>query len=185
MLELNHMQHMSDREEIRDKLCLYLHAIDRRRWDIMPAIFHEEAVFKFGDVVGDWRGFVKQAQAIIDPMPSTHHQLGNILFDFTGDVAMTETYCTATHIIPIDYPEDTPPFIPLGKRYISVMGIRYIDRFEKRQGVWKITSRSGVYDWRQDSDLNDGGVFDSPPEMLGKHDDSDPSTPITKSWRNS
>ena len=80
------MSQLADREAIRDKLCLYIHAIDRRRWDIMPSIFHDEAVFQFGDVEGDWRGFVEQASAIINPMISTHHQIGNILFDFKGDL---------------------------------------------------------------------------------------------------
>lgn len=176
------MPQISDRESIRDIIHLYTHAIDRRRWDIMPNLFHEEAVFLFGEVEGDWEGFVEQAKAIIDPMPATHHQIGNILFHFDGNKAQTETYCTATHIVPADYP-DGFPFPSLGKRYVATVGLRYIDEFEKRNGEWRILNRNGVFDWRHDSDFNDGGVLDGPPDMLGKHDDSDPSTPITKSWR--
>ena len=72
---------------------------------------------------------------------------------------------------------------PTGKRYLCTVGLRYIDRFEKRNNEWRIASRNGVFDWRNDEDFNDGGVLDGPPEMLGKHDDSDPSTIITKKWR--
>ncbi|MDC0879918.1 nuclear transport factor 2 family protein [Hellea sp.] len=176
------MQNMSDREAIHDILCLYTHAIDRRRWDIMARLFHPDAVFLFGEVAGDWQGFVEQAKAIIDPMPSTHHQLGNTIYHFDGNTAITETYCTAVHIIPADYP-DGFPMKPTGKRYLCTVGLRYIDRFEKRNNEWRIASRNGVFDWRNDEDFNDGGVLDGPSEMLGKHDDTDPSTPITKKWR--
>ena len=176
------MSYLSDREKIRDILCLYTHAIDRRRWDMMPAFFHDDAVFLFGEVEGDWRGFVEQAKTIIDPMPATHHQIGNILFHLEDNVALTETYCTATHVIPADYPKDLP-FPHTGKRYVSTVGLRYIDRFEKREGDWKIVNRNGVYDWRNDGEFNDGGILDSGTDILGKHDDSDPSTPITAVWR--
>ncbi len=176
------MSHLADREEIRDIIFLYTHAIDRRRWDMMPALFHEDAMFLFGAVEGDWKGFVQQARTILDPMPATHHQIGNVLFHFDGNIALTETYCTATHIIPADYPEGMP-FPGLGKRYVVTVGLRYVDRFEKRQGVWKIANRNGIYDWRQDSEFKDGGILDSASDMLGKHDDSDPSTPVTSPWR--
>ena len=176
------MSHLADREEIRDILYLYTHAIDRRRWDMMPALFHEDAVFLFGAVEGDWRGFVEQAKIIIDPMPTTHHQIGNILFKFDGDVALTETYCTATHVVPADYPEGLP-FPGTGERYVTTIGLRYIDKFEKRDGKWAILSRNGIYDWRHDGNFNDGGILDNAPDMMGKHNDSDPSTPVTAAWR--
>ena len=150
----------------------------------MVGLFHDDATFQFGKIKGDWKIFIDKAKAIVNPMTSTHHQIGNILFDFKGDVAKVETYCTATHIIPADYPENLPPFHSLGKRYVCTIGLRYIDRFEKRSGEWRIAARVGVYDWRQDMDLNDGGIFDGPSEILGQHGHNDPSTAIVKAWRN-
>ena len=60
---------LEDREAIRDVIAAYAHAIDRRRWDMMPQLFHADATFGFGPVQGSWQDFVGQAQAIIDGVP--------------------------------------------------------------------------------------------------------------------
>lgn len=177
------MTRVEDRLKIADKLHLYTHAIDRRRWDLMPKIFHDKAIFLFGEVEGDWRGFIEQAKAIIHPMISTHHQLGNTLYNFDDDVAHCESYLTATHILPADYPVDMP-FPGIGRRYVVTVGARYIDRFEKQNDEWWLKSRNGVFDWRQDTELNDGGLIDGPQDALGQTDESDPSTIVTSKWRN-
>jgi hypothetical protein len=89
---------IEDREAIRDILAAYAHAIDRRRWGMMERLFHADATFKFGLVEGDWRGFVEQARAIIDPCLATQHQLGQTIFGFESDsLCHTETYMTAMH----------------------------------------------------------------------------------------
>ena len=178
------MDKRSDREIIHDMICLYTHALDRRRWDIMPTLFHDDGIFLFGDVSGDWKGFVEQARTIIDPMISTHHQLGNILINIEGNTAWCECYLTATHIIPADFPEGLP--LPaFGRDYIATIGGRYIDKFEKRDGKWGIVSRNGLYDWRQYTEINDGDLRETLPGAVGQVDDSDPSTPVTKAWRGS
>ncbi|MEE4337755.1 nuclear transport factor 2 family protein, partial [Erythrobacter sp.] len=63
--------HLEARAEIGDVIAAYAHAIDRRRWQMMDRLFHEDAEFQFGTVLGDWRGFVEQARAIIDPCLAT------------------------------------------------------------------------------------------------------------------
>ena len=176
------MEQRTDREIIHDIMCLYVHALDRRRWDIMPNLFHKDAVFLFGEVAGDWLGFIEQAQAIINPMIATHHQLGNMFINIEGNSAWCESYLTATHILPADFPEGMP-FPALGRDYIATVGGRYIDKFEKRDGNWGIVSRNGLFDYRQYTEINDGDLYQNHPDAVGKKDDSDPSTPVTKSWR--
>jgi len=96
---------LEDRAAITDIITAYAHAIDRRRWPMMEHLFHDDAQFQFGDVIGDWRGFVDQARAIIDPCLATQHQLGQIQFGFEGEaICHTETYMTAMHTIPAGYP---------------------------------------------------------------------------------
>ena len=91
---------LEDRETIRGVIGAYAHAIDRRRWDMMPQLFHADATFGFGPVQGNWEELVGQAQAIIDPCLATQHQLGQIQFGFEDDACHTETYFTAMHTIP-------------------------------------------------------------------------------------
>ena len=174
---------IDDREAIRDVIAAYAHAIDRRRWDMMAQLFHPDAQFGFGPVAGDWQGFVEQARAIIDPCIRTQHQLGQVLLSFEGaDVAHTETYMTAMHVVPAGYP--VPSVFPdRGETYAAVIAGRYIDRFERRGGEWRIARRQGVYDWREYREIGAADLVGMPEGACGYHDDRDPSTPAAARWR--
>lgn len=174
---------LEDREAIRDIITAYAHAIDRRRWDIMQNLFHDDAEFAFGTLVGDWKSFVEQAQAVIDPCVATQHQLGQIMFGFEGDtICHTETYMTAMHTIPAGYPMPEI-FPPKDEIYSAVIAGRYVDRFEKRSGEWRIAKRTGLYDWREFRVVEGVDMSELGEEACGFHDDRDPSTPAAKRWR--
>lgn len=174
---------LEDREAIRGIIAAYAHAIDRRRWDMMAKLFHEDAEFAFGTVAGDWRGFVEQARSIIDPCVATQHQLGQTLITFEdAATAHCETYMTAMHIVPPGYPA-TSVFPDKGVNYSAVIAGRYVDRFEKRDGGWRLAKRTGLYDWREFREIGEADLSALPPEGLGYHDDRDPSTPVAKPWR--
>ena len=177
---------LEDREAIRDVITAYAHAIDRRRWWMMDKLFHDDAEFQFGTVLGDWRGFVEQARAIIDPCLATQHQLGQVLFGFESDsVCHTETYMTAMHTIPAGYPI-AEVFPDKGKIYSAVIAGRYVDRFEKRttaDGVeWRMAKRTGLYDWREFRELEGVDLSEMPEGSCGYHDERDPSTPAASKW---
>lgn len=171
-----------DREAIRDILAAYAHAIDRRRWGMMEHLFHADAVFRFGVIEGDWRGFVDQARAVIDPCLATQHQLGQVQFGFESDsLCHTETYMTAMHTIPPDYPL-AAVFPNKGVIYSAIVAGRYVDRFEKRDGAWKIAQRTGLYDWREFRVAEGVDLSDTPDGAAGYHDTRDPSTAVVARW---
>ena len=143
---------LAARAAIGDVLVLYCHAIDRRRWDLMDKCFHPDASFSFGPVEGTWREFVEIAKGMIDPLPSTHHQLGQSAIIVDGEQASVETYLTATHRVPADAPSDGV-FPGRGVDYHAVIAGRYVDQFECRGGRWRIARRVGTIDWRHDHDL--------------------------------
>ncbi len=173
---------LEDREAIRDVITAYAHALDRRRWSIMDKLFHDDAQFQFGTIVGDWRSFVDQARALLDACDQTQHQLGQVLFGFESDtVCHTETYMTAMHVIPPGYP--VPEVFPnKGRHYHVIIAGRYVDRFEKRNGEWRMAQRTGLYDWREIREINTDGLSDTPEGSFGSHDESDPSTPAAAHW---
>lgn len=174
---------LEDREAIREVIAAYAHAIDRRRWDMMARLFHDDAQFAFGTLVGDWRGFVEQAKAVIEPCLATQHQLGQTLIDFvSGTLAHSETYMTAMHTIPPGHPL-TELFPDKGVIYSAVIAGRYVDRFEKRGGEWRIAQRTGLYDWREFRECDGVDMASLPREACGFHDDRDPSTPVVQRWR--
>lgn len=173
---------LAARQEISDVIHRYCHAIDRRRWWLMETVFHEDATYKFTAIEGGWRHFVAEARRLVDPLAVTHHQVSNILVALDGDVAHTETYLTAYHLVPADYPTDLA-FPGTGQAYEVVTGGRYVDRFERRNGVWKIAHRTGLFDWRRDQPLADGGLSEAPADWRGQHGDLDPSRSVAARWR--
>ena len=173
---------LEDRAAITDIIAAYAHAIDRRRWHMMEHLFHEDAQFQFGTVLGGWRGFVEQARAIIDPCLATQHQLGQVQFGFDSDtVCHTETYMTAMHTVPAGYPV-AEVFPDKRKTYSAVVAGRYVDRFEKRDGGWRIAQRTGLYDWREFREVEGVDLSDTPEGAAGHHDERDPSTPVVARW---
>ena len=69
-------------------------------------------------------------------MLCTHHLLGNILIDLDGDVARVETLFTSFH-----QRRDAE-----GQLWDETLRGRYLDRFERRVGAWKIARRVVVWD---------------------------------------
>ena len=174
---------LEDREAIREVIAAYAHAIDRRRWEMMARLFHPDATFGFGPVEGDWRGFVEQARSIIDPCISTQHLLGQTLIGFADAVTATcETYLTAMHIVPVGYPR-SDVFPAREETYAAIIAGRYVDRFEQRDGQWRIARRQGLYDWREYRTIGEASLAGMPEGACGYHDDRDPSTPVVAGWR--
>jgi hypothetical protein len=63
----------------------------------------------------------------------THHDVLNVTIELDGDTAHTETYYL---------------FVARNKDDSLVLaGGRYIDRFEKRDGAWKIALRTNAIEW--------------------------------------
>jgi hypothetical protein len=79
----------------------------------------------------------------------------NIL-EFDGDVALGEVYFQAFHRLVADGRE----------RDLFVAG-RYVDRYERRDGAWKIAHRSEVNDWTRTVDAADAYFRDQPAQLRG------------------
>jgi ketosteroid isomerase-like protein len=136
--------------EITRVLYRYCHAVDRHDRQELLSVYHQDAADEHGTYAGDAKGFV----AYLDErMPrvyqATMHALSNISIDLQGDVAFTESYVTASHLI---RPE-------LGGGLFWFAG-RYVDRFEKRSGEWRIAHRKLLRSWEKVEPARalDGGV---------------------------
>lgn len=171
----------AQREAVREVLALYCHAIDRCAWDLLPACFHADATYRFASISGSWADFVDAARANIQPLRISHHQLGQSLMRFNGSHASAETYFTAYHRIPADAPVDAP-FGGKGYEYDSVVGGRYVDTLQCRDGVWRIQHRTGLFDWRQDNPASDPGIFDLPADWRGVQGEADPARLLLARW---
>ncbi|MET0238454.1 MAG: nuclear transport factor 2 family protein [Sphingobium sp.] len=123
-----------DRQDIYDCLVRMQRGTDRFDRDLFLSAFHEDAIIAAGPFVGssaelyDWSA---QLQATIHK--GTLHGLLNHHCDLDGDTAHTETY----YLYIAANPDDTN---------ILAAG-RYIDRFDRRGGVWKVAARTTLIEW--------------------------------------
>jgi hypothetical protein len=173
---------LAARAEITDVILRYCHATDRRRWWLMDTVFHEDAVCRLSVIGGSWREFVRQGEALLEHVGVTHHQVGNIQIALEGDVAHCETYVTAFHRVPAEAPPGGP-FGGTGEAYDAVFGARYIDRFEKRGGVWRIAERQSAAEYRHYRPVAEGALAAVPAQFKGQFGDADVSAPVVAAWR--
>lgn len=150
-----------DRQRITDVLHRYCRAVDRLDHDLLLSAYHPDAVDDHGSFVGTAGDF---AARTIDRMArayeATQHRLANVAIDLRGDTAWVESYVVATHVLPGNAVEHA--------------GARYVDRFERRGGEWRIATRVVVVDW-----YTTGSRGDPSPHLAaftpGRRDRGDPS----------
>jgi SnoaL-like domain len=122
-----------------------------------PDGFDDHNSFRGGPVeFADW------VLTVLPHFSITHHFLGQCRIEIDGDVAHTETYCNAHHVA---HPDDN------GQVTDMAMGLRYVDRFERRDGEWRIAKRICAFDWAY---TTGGPVWPFPDDFtVGHRDRSD------------
>jgi ketosteroid isomerase-like protein len=141
------------REEIRTVIHTYCRAIDRMDGDLLRSCYHEDAIQDHGGIfLGPREPWVEETMEALEVMNATLHYVTNTIIELEGDTAYAETYVMATHDM-----EDEQ-----GDRGLMIMAGRYIDRFEKRAGKWKIARRALMVDWTQRQPLVVGLGHEAP-----------------------
>lgn len=170
------------RTEINDVLCLYAHALDRRQWHLMAAVFHNDALCGVGIEPVPWRTWAANAGRVFAAaLDQTHHQLSPALVTLDGDVAHTQTYCTVCHRVRADAPAGGK-FAGTGQPYDMLSGLRYADRFERRNGRWAIAHRQGIAEWRHKRPASDGTLHLVAPGFRGRHGDEALTARVVAPW---
>ncbi len=153
-----------DRFAIIDLAALYMRGLDRLDGALLEAQFWPEARCEYGIFSGSPADFATFCMAALADHQRNHHMLGQHLIDFAGeDEAFGEVYYQAYHRIA---GEDGAP------RDLFIAG-RYVDRYERRQGIWKIAYRSELVDWLRDDPASDA-MLAGAPFILGQRKPADP-----------
>lgn len=133
-----------DREAIRDQLYRYCRAVDRGDRELMRSVYHPDATDHHGVFEGPAAEFVElDVDRVVPGLVLTQHLIGNVLIDLDGDVAHVESYVYASHRLAQ----------PDGEQELVIWG-RYLDRFERRAGAWKIAHRQCVFDGMRSGQAN-------------------------------
>ena len=133
---LRKLEAIIDKSEILDCINNYARGSDRVDRELVRSAYHADAIEDHGAFVGRIDPFIEWSiQAKADTIRHQHY-VSNSSIDLNGDEAHAETYYlyVGTH-------ED--PAKPL-----RVVGGRYVDRFERRDGRWAIAARANLVEWQ-------------------------------------
>ena len=159
------IQRVIDEQELRELVQTYCRGIDRQDFALVRTLYHDNAIDDHGDMFkGGPDDYVAWLPTIMANWDATVHSLSNMLFRIEGDTANGELYVVAYHRT---HPPDAKEI---------VVGGRYLDRYEKRDGVWKFLHRSLAMDWCnvQDVKPDDYDTF-AAGAVRGRHDPGDAS----------
>jgi len=162
------LDRLNSRAEITEVVLRYVRAIDRCDEDLLRSCFHPDSHHRHGSFDGASADFCGHAMAVCRAVEATHHQLGPVSIELASETAFVETYFTSHHRFGAVPP---PGGEPHEDRF---MGGRYIDRFERRDGVWKIAARQGINEWLRYEPSSDRGFWSGPAGQRGRRDRDDP-----------
>ena len=166
-----------DKQSISDVIMTYARAIDQMDESMLRSVFHPDSQHAHGFVgpssdpslpskPGEPGDFVAYAFEVLNTHTRTQHQLGNIFIELEGSDAFAETYFTAYHRMRAK----GDPMAAENAYHTEMdflVGGRYLNRFQKRDGVWKISQRTGLTDWMRTEPPSTQGFSDIPAELLG------------------
>jgi ketosteroid isomerase-like protein len=128
------LRQMLDRERLYELVTRYCRAIDRADEELLLSCYHPDATQDHGAYKGEIPGLVTHLRGrALDPAKGAlQHVVSNCRFELDGDVAHGETYLR------------TVMTDAEGGQLLSFG--RYVDRFERREGEWRIAHRQVIID---------------------------------------
>ena len=155
------VQYLKDRTEILDCIAKQSRGHDRHDAELMTSVYHEDGVDEHGAVVKTGPEYAEWANGVHSAAFQDHlHHITTHTCEIDGDVAHCESYNIGI-------------FRAKDGNTLSVMGGRYLDRLERRDGRWRIALRRCTveYAFNADASMLRSGAFRG--FVKGKWDESD------------
>ena len=144
MDETQALEEVVAQQAISELGCRYARGVDRGDPEIIRSAFHDDAAIVSGAFNGPVVEFATAIGELLDETSvRVAHTVTNHWIDIDGDNAVGESYVVAFQGTKGDTPQDV------------MTGGRYIDRYERRNGEWKISHRTFVMDWTTSADSKD------------------------------
>lgn len=139
MLDELRLQQLIDKQDIYEVMCRYARGVDRFDKDLVQSCFWPDATAVFPLSVdsvfdGPYSEYLEIDVETWKPYTAQQHYLANHLCEVDGDQALAETYQFSFYW---KIPGDDPALN-------SQNSGRYIDRFERRHGEWRIIRREFI-----------------------------------------
>jgi hypothetical protein len=135
------VQALIDKQAIYEVVLRYCRGVDRGDRELVIAAFHPDAISDHGKPINREQRASGASAAAWDGMM---HLLTNVLIELDGDQAYVESYFLSVAVVPVD-----------DERATRVRSGRYLDRFERRDGDWRIAHRVLVDEWSRVDPIQD------------------------------
>lgn len=156
------LQELLDKQAIHEVLMRYCRGVDRCDEELIRTAYHPDGVDEHGIYASNGWEFARTIVAAkLDETQWCRHDIANHLIELDGEVALSE----ATFM---SYQQK------VGEVAVQVLAGRYVDRFERREGTWRIARRLVVHDWSGSLTLGPWTLDTVPPEQFtqgGRGDD--------------
>jgi hypothetical protein len=156
---------LDSRRQITDVLFRYARGWDRLDEEALRSCFFPDSKHQHGAFAGSSTDFITKGFAYISTIKGTTHAISNATIEIDGDRALSECYFAAHHRRMNKAATDEEDY------YLSG---RYLDRFERRDGVWKIAYRRGLNDTERVMPRADPVLSTAPADQLSGRKPNDP-----------
>lgn len=152
MMDLYSPERLADRARIQDQVYRWCRAIDRLDYDEIRGVFHSDAIDDHGPFKGDVDGLIEWIRTRHQHIVSSMHLVGNMLIEFAGPgTAVCESYVTCLQRYSAEGAAGLAQLAGGGTEIAGhatdlLIVVRYVDRFERRDGDWRIAARTVVFD---------------------------------------
>jgi ketosteroid isomerase-like protein len=125
------LEELEARVAIEDCLNRFARAVDRQDWKLARTLYHDDAFDDHGFFKGPPDAFLAHIAKMHEVQQHSMHFNTNILIEFQAkDRAFVETYVLVLQ--------------RFADRRVTASA-RYLDRFEKRKGEWRVVHRTLVF----------------------------------------
>jgi ketosteroid isomerase-like protein len=164
MMYKNTIESVIAKQDISDVIMRYARAIDRADGPLLHSCYWDDAIEEHGNsYTGPARDYIDGAmERLLDGGDVMMHHVGNIHIEFDGPFAWVESYLLTFARFSKD-----------GEKWDTMTGGRIFDKFERRDGEWRIRHRKIALDWNRDEPMSEGwclGLFkpEDPRMIMGE-----------------
>ncbi len=136
------LDELEARTAIEDCLKRFARAVDRQDWALARSLYHDDAFDDHGFFKGPPDAFLAHIAGLHAHQDHSMHFNTNVLIEFRAkDRAFVETY-----VLVLQRFRTSAPNVPAGTAGLrNLASARYLDRFEKREGEWRVAHRTLVF----------------------------------------
>jgi ketosteroid isomerase-like protein len=164
------LEELEARTAIEDCLKRFARAVDRQDWQAARELYHPGAFDDHGFFKGPPDAFLAHIERMHAEQEHSMHFNTNVLIEFSSpERAFVETY-----VLVLQRFGAGTTRVPQGAAGLrSLASARYLDRFEKRGGEWRVVHRTLVFGDVESTPMQEPLRF--PPEYaVQRHDMDDP-----------